>query len=147
MQYSEARYGRVFILRLQDGEVVHEVIEQFARDHGVERAAVILLGGADERSALIVGPEEGRSQHVRPMEHVLDAVHEAAGTGTIFPDEEGNPFLHLHAACGRGVSTVTGCVRRGVKVWHIMEVILFELTDTAAIRKTDPGLGFKLLAP
>jgi len=34
-----------------------------------------------------------------------------------------------------------------VKIWHIGEVILFELTDTPAIRKLDPQLGFKLLNP
>ena len=53
----------------------------------------------------------------------------------------------MHLACGREGSTVTGCVRTGVKIWQIGEVILFELTDTTAIRKVDPQLGFKLLSP
>ena len=78
------------------------------------------------------------------MTLVLDNVHEIAGTGTLFPDEEGKPVLHMHIACGRESATVTGCVRTGVKIWHIGEVILFELTDTPAIRKVDPQLGFKL---
>ena len=56
-------------------------------------------------------------------------------------------MLHLHIAAGRKDSTVTGCVRTGVKIWHIGEVILFELTDTPAIRKVDSRLGFKLLTP
>lgn len=30
MKYSEARPGRIFVLRLEDGEIVHEVIERFA---------------------------------------------------------------------------------------------------------------------
>ena len=42
---------------------------------------------------------------------------------------------------------MTGCVRTGVKIWHIGEVILFELTDTPATRTIDPQLGFKLLNP
>ena len=31
MRYAEARQGRVFTLRLEDGEVLHETIEGFAR--------------------------------------------------------------------------------------------------------------------
>ncbi len=79
------------------------------------------------------------------MEYVLDNVYEVTGTGTIFPDEKGNPILHMHISCGRKSSTVTGCIRNGVKVWQIMEVILFELIDTKALRTFDSNTGFKLL--
>jgi predicted DNA-binding protein with PD1-like motif len=81
------------------------------------------------------------------MEHILDNVHEISGTGTIFPNDEGNPVLHMHMACGRKSSAVTGCVRRGVKVWHTMEAILLELVDTKAARVLDAETGFKLLRP
>jgi predicted DNA-binding protein with PD1-like motif len=147
MKYSQATQGRIFIIRLEDGETVHQEIEQFARDHSIQAAALIIIGGADQGSKLVVGPEEGRVTPVVPMEHVLKNVHEIAGTGTLFPDDAGNPVLHMHMACGRGPSAVTGCVRTGVKVWHIMEVILFELIVTTAVRIFDPGTGFKLLKP
>ena len=147
MKYSQAKQGRVFVLRLEDGDVVHEEIERFARDHGIKAAALIIIGGADKGSKLVVGPEDGRASPVVPMEHVLDNVHEIAGTGTIFPDEEGHPVLHMHTACGRKSATVTGCVRRGVKVWYIMEVVLFELVDTTSVRAFDAETGFKLLKP
>ena len=101
----------------------------------------------DKGSNLVVGPKHSRKEPVEPMEHILDDAHEVAGTGTIFPDEENNPVLHMHIACGRKKSTITGCVRKGVKTWHILEVILFELTDTAARRVMDPKTGFKLLEP
>jgi predicted DNA-binding protein with PD1-like motif len=81
------------------------------------------------------------------MEHALDGVHEIAGTGTLFPDGDGNPVLHMHIACGRGASTVTGCVRRGVKTWHTLEVVLLELLGTPAARVLDPKTGFELLEP
>jgi predicted DNA-binding protein with PD1-like motif len=81
------------------------------------------------------------------MSHILDNVHEISGTGTIFPDEEGNPVLHMHAACGRKTSSITGCVRAGVKVWHVLEVILVELTGSNASRRLEPETGFKLLQP
>ncbi|MGA1790210.1 MAG: PPC domain-containing DNA-binding protein [bacterium] len=147
MRYSQAKQGRIFILRLEDGDVVHEVLEKFAQEHSVKAAALIIIGGADKGSRLVVGPREGRSTPVVPMERVLENVHEVAGTGTIFPDETGHPVLHMHMACGRESATVTGCVRRGVKVWHVMEVVLIELIDTGAARVLDDETGFKLLRP
>ncbi len=148
MKYSEAKLGRIFVIRLEDGEIVHEVIEAFALEHSIHAASLIILGGADEGSRLVVGPENGRgAPPVIPLERVLDDVREVTGTGTIFPDDEGNPILHLHMACGRNSSTITGCIRQGVRVWHVMEVSLFELTGTSARRLRDAATGFKFLVP
>jgi len=147
MKYSEARQGRVFIIRLEDGDIVHEEIEKFSREHSIKAASLIIIGGADKGSRLIVGPQDGRSNPVIPMEHILDNTHEIVGAGTIFPDEENKPVLHMHIAGGREKSTITGCVRKGVRVWHIMEAILFEIVDTSALRVTDPETGFKFLKP
>jgi len=147
MKYSQARIGRTFVLRLEDGEVLHDSIEQFAKMHSVKAGMLIAVGGADEGSTLVVGPEEAMSLPVRPMEHLLGGVHEIAGTGTLFPDEEDHPRLHMHIACGRGDRTITGCVRRGVKVWRILEIILTELVDTNARRVLDKETGFQVLHP
>ncbi len=147
MRYSEAQQGRTFIIRLEDGEIVHETLERFAAEKGIRAAALLILGGADKGSRLVVGPRESRSKPVMPMLHELYEAHEVTGTGTIFPDEDGVPLLHLHMACGREENTVTGCIREGVKVWHVMEVVMFELTGTSATRRPDPEIGFKLLKP
>ncbi|TLU85624.1 MAG: DNA-binding protein [Chlorobium sp.] len=147
MKYSEARQGRTFVIRLDDGEIVHEKLEQFARDLSITRASLIAMGGADKGSLLVVGPEESRAIPISIMTHELYDAHEIAGTGTIFPDEEGNPVLHMHMACGREENTVTGCVRRGVKVWLVMEIVLTELLDNTATRQPDSESGFKLLVP
>ena len=147
MKYSQAGQGRIFVIRLEDGDIVHEELERFARDKGIQAASLTIIGGADRDSKLVVGPEKGRSRTIVPMEHVLDNVHEIAGVGTIFPDATGHPSLHLHMACGREDDAVAGCARLGVKVWHVMEVILFELLDTTAHRALDSETGFELLAP
>jgi predicted DNA-binding protein with PD1-like motif len=147
MKFSEARQGRVFVLRLEDGEIVHETVEKFALENEVNAAAVIILGGADRGSRLVVGPEDGRSEKVRPMGTVLGEVHEMTGTGSIFPDEKGNPKLHMHISAGRNERSLTGCVRNGVKVWLIAEIIIFELVNSSATRKLDWSSGFELLVP
>jgi len=147
MKYSEARQGRIFVVRLEDGDIVHEEIERFAKEQSITAAVLIAVGGADSGSKLVVGPDQGRTSPILPLEHILDNVHEIAGTGTIFPDGKGNPILHMHMACGRKASTATGCVRSGVKVWHVMEIILIELVDTTATRVLEPETGFELLQP
>ena len=147
MKYSEAKQGRIYIIRLEDGDIIHEEIEKFANKKSIKAAALTIIGGADKDSKLIVGPEHGRTESITPMEHILNNVNEIVGTGTIFPNEKGEPKLHMHIACGREDSTVTGCVRNGVRTWHILEVILFELIDTGAVRVLDPITGFALLNP
>lgn len=145
MKFSECKPGRIFVLCLENGDIVHQEIEQFASDHSIAAASLIIIGGADKDSTLIVGPEQENEIPVTSMEYVLENVHEIAGAGTLFPDDQGTPVLHMHMACGRESSTRTGCVRRGVKVWHIMEVILFELLESKGKRVFDPGTGFTLL--
>lgn len=147
MRFSTAKQGRVFILRLEDGEIVHEVIEQFAKDQTIKAATVLVVGGADDGSSLVVGPEDGRSVPVSPMTATLTKAHEVTGTGTIFPDETGQPLLHMHMACGRNNTTTTGCIRAGVKTWYVLEVIISELIDCSATRQVEQPLGIKLLQP
>ncbi len=148
MKFSQSQLGRVFILRLEDGEIVHECIERFAAEHGIAHAALTMHGGADRGSVLVVGPREDRGPPpIAPQTAVLDNVHEVVGTGTLFPDEKGVPILHVHLACGRGENTVTGCIRTGVKTWHVLEVVLVELLGSTARRLPDPTTGFELLVP
>ena len=147
MKYSTARPGRVFVLRLEHGEILHETVERFARAKKIRAGTVIALGGADQGSRLVVGPERARGRPVKPMELVLSGVHELAGVGAIFPNARGEPLLHLHAACGRKGLTRTGCVRRGVRTWHVLEVVISELTGSPARRMPDPDTGFELLEP
>jgi predicted DNA-binding protein with PD1-like motif len=147
VKYANARLGRALVLRLEDGDVVHESIEEAARAESITRAAVLLLGGADDGSRVVVGPEESRADDIVPMERVLRGAHEVAGVGTIFPDESGQPVLHLHAAFGRDDQVVAGCIRRGVLTWVVGEAIVIELLDSAAARRLDAATGFELLDP
>lgn len=145
MKTTEARPGRILICRLEDGDILHESIERAAQKHGITRALCFFVGGADSGSRLVVGPEQGRAATIVPMTTTLDNVFEAAGVGTVFPDEHGRPKLHMHAACGRGSDTRTGCVRAGVDVWLVGEVVVLEILDCTARRRLDSESGFELL--
>ena len=147
MKYSQARQGRIFIIRLEHGEVLSEQLEQFAAEKSIKAAALIAVGGAGKGSKLVAGPEDGSHHPVTPIEYILKDVHEITGTGTIFCNNEGDPVSHIHLACGRKNSTKTGCTRQGVKVWEVMEVIVFELIDTEARRLYEEKTGLELLNP
>jgi len=146
MKYSEARQGRVFVIRLETGDRLPDTIEKFAADNGIQRGMCIIVGGAGP-GRLVVGPEDSKKMPVIPMLHEIKEVHEIAGVGTIFPDENDNPKLHMHAALGRKGNSRTGCVRKGVDIWNLGEVILIELIDNSSIRKKDSLTGFEFLEP
>lgn len=143
MQAAEGTIGRVFVLRLEDGDRIPECIERFAAERGVKRAQVSMLGGLGGGS-LVVGPEDGAAEKITPMTTPLNAVYEAAAVGTLFPDESGAPRLHMHAALGRGEAPLTGCVRKGVDVWKLGEVVILEIIGGMR-RVVDPAFGFEVL--
>ena len=147
MRYTEGISGRTFVIRLENGEILHKEIEKFALEKKIRAANVKVVGGVDKESVLVVGPEEGRAKKIVPMELILDNVYEATGVGTIFPNAKGEPVLHMHIACGRKDKTITGCVRRGVKVWHVLEVVIQEILNCNSKRILEKNTGFELLQP
>jgi len=145
MHFTEAKLGRIFVLRLHDGECLHEVIEAFAAEQNISAALCFFLGGAKAESRVVVGPKDGEVLPPEPMVTLLRGVHEACGVGTIFMDEASKPKLHMHASFGRNEQTVTGCVRMGVDVWQIGEVVIIELAGAKAKRAADKKTGFEFL--
>lgn len=145
MQYSEGSIGRIFTIRLEDGDQVPVCIEQFAKDHEIKAGLCTLIGGIDKGN-IVVGPKDGNEFPPDPMLHAIDAAHEAAAIGTIFPGENGEPVLHMHAALGREGKTRTGCIRPGLDIWLVGEVVIIEILNTDMLRKKDPKSGFALLA-
>ena len=137
----------MFIIRLEQGEVIQEVLERFVEEKGIKAAALILVGAADKGSRIVVGPQDADARPVVPLGYTLTDVHEMTGSGTLFPDEEGHMMLHVHAAFGRDGKATMGCIRRGVVVWQILEVVMIELLGSEAVRKKDTPTGFELLEP
>ncbi|MFC2008264.1 PPC domain-containing DNA-binding protein [Chloroflexota bacterium] len=144
MKASEGRLGRVFVIRLEDGDVLPECIERFAEDKGISVGHVILVGGIGE-GEVVVGPRDSEERPPEPMLLPVDGAHEVVGVGVVAPDEKGKPVLHMHAALGRAGQTMTGCLRPGVTTWLVGEVIIYEIVGTDAVRARDKETGFELL--
>lgn len=146
MKACEGQSGRIFVLRLEDGDVVPQCIEQFALGNKIGLAQVILLGGVTD-GQIVVGPRRSDELPPRPMLLPVDAAHEVMGVGILATGTDGKPNLHIHGALGRSGQTVTGCLRMGVKTWLIGEAVVIEIKGATAARVKDPASGFALLEP
>lgn len=144
MQYREGKLGRVFILRLEEGEPLNDSIEIFAREKQVSHGLAFFLGGSADGSQVVVGPEANRDKII-PMIHPLQGEQEMLALGTLIPNEDGEPVLHMHGAAGREGRATVGCTRAGVNVWLIGEVVLLEILGADSARRQKDATGFQLL--
>jgi len=144
MKSSEGRLGRVFVLRLEDGDRVPDCIERFAAEKGIAVGHVVLIGGIG-RGEVVVGPRRSDVLPPEPMLLPVDGAHEVVGVGVLAPNEAGRPVLHIHGALGRSGSTLTGCLRPGVTTWLVGEAIIYEILGASVSRSHDPASGLNLL--
>jgi len=144
MKACEGHVGRVFVVRLEDGDMVPACIERFAAEKGIKVGHVILIGGIGG-GQVVVGPRNSEEMPPDPMLLPVDGAHEVAGVGIIAPDKEGKPVLHIHAALGRAGQTLTGCLRPGVTTWLVGEAIIYEILGADCARLPDPKSGFNLM--
>jgi predicted DNA-binding protein with PD1-like motif len=146
MIYSEGKIGRVFVIRLEDGDKLPDSIEKFAEEHKIKVGQAVLIGGIGSGD-VVVGPRLNRTMPPDPMVRGLDGVHEVVGVGVLVPDKDDKPSFHIHAALGRAGFTVTGCLRKGVDTWLVGEVVLYEILGIDMARLPDEASSFDLLRP
>jgi predicted DNA-binding protein with PD1-like motif len=144
MQAGEGKIGRVFIIRLEDGDMLPGCLEEFARKKGVKNGFVLLVGGIGG-GQIVVGPRYSDIMPPDPMLIPVDGAHEVVAVGVLAPGEDGEIVLHIHGALGRSGQTKTGCLRPGVSTWLVGEAIMYEITGVNARRVKDARSGFALL--
>lgn len=147
MKYSEGNIGRVFVIRLEDGDWLPQSLEDLAKDKEVKRGICLLVGGVKGGGTIVAGPSQEDILPIETINKMVNGIHEVAAVGTIFPDENGIPKVHMHAALGRDQETITGCIRLGIETWKIGEVILLEIINNNAHRAKEATTGFELLEP
>ena len=143
LKSKELGRGRVFVLSLSTGESIKDSVESFCRSHDIACARLSILGGVQAGSTFVVGPHlvDGKeTAPISPMTYTTDAPTEFAGVGTVFPNEKGEPVMHLHGTLGRNGTSVTGCFRQDARAWLTLEVMLEELIGEGVVRKFDDAL-------
>jgi uncharacterized protein len=144
MKASEGKLGRVFIIRLDDGDIIPDCIEKFAAEKQVSAGYAVMVGDI-RNGQVMVGPRTDGLVKPEPMLLPIDGAHEVVAAGILAPDSVGKPVLHIHGALGRSGSTMTGCLRYGVSTWLVAELVLFEIIGADVVRLKDEISGFNLL--
>ena len=134
MQYTEGQIGRIFVVRIDDGEDMLVALRQFVREKGIRAGSVVFLGALMD-GKMVTGPEE---PVIPPVPHwvFFEGGWEVFGVGTIYPAEEG-PHIHFHASVGRSGHALTGCLREKAVAYLIVEAIIYEITGLSARHEFD----------
>jgi len=134
MQYTEGQLGRIFVVRIDNGEDMLVSLRQFIDDKSI-RAGSILFLGALMNGRMVTGPEE---PVIPPVPHfvMFEGGWEVFGVGTIYSGD-GGPHIHYHASVGRSGHALTGCLREKAITYLIVEAVIFEFTGLSARREFD----------
>ncbi|MFZ0006542.1 MAG: PPC domain-containing DNA-binding protein [Methanoregula sp.] len=141
MEYSEGRLGRVFVLRIDDGEDLLAVTQKFLQDKSV-RSGTILFLGALRKGRMVTGPEEPT---IPPEPHYImfEGGWEMVGLGTISQGDDA-PAIHFHASVGRAGHALTGCLRDMAITYIVAEVVILEFSGCNIHRRLDEKMGVPL---
>jgi uncharacterized protein len=134
MQYTEGQLGRVFVVRIDDGEDMLVSLREFISDKDIQAGSITFLG-ALMNGRMVTGPEE---PVIPPVPHfvMFEGGWEVFGIGTIYPGE-GGPHIHYHASVGRSGHALTGCLREKATTYLIIEAVIMEFTGLKARREFD----------
>jgi predicted DNA-binding protein with PD1-like motif len=141
MQYTEGQIGRVFIVRIDDGEDMLLSLRQFILDKNIQTGSIHFLG-ALMNGRMVTGPEE---PVIPPVPHfvMFEGGWEVFGVGTIYTGE-GGPHIHYHASVGRSGHALTGCLREQAVTYLIVEAVIMEFTGITARREFDEKMQLHL---
>jgi predicted DNA-binding protein with PD1-like motif len=142
MDYRKGSIGRIFTIRFDEGDLFLEELLTIIAEEKIKSGWFHVLGGLREAD-VVTGPKKP----VMPPEPVWSEVRgarEVMGTGSIFWDGD-EPKIHLHAAMGHHGDTLTACVRKGTKVYLVLEVIVLEISGIDASRPWYDKGGFNRL--
>jgi len=141
MQYTEGQIGRVFVVRIDDGEDMLLSLRQFIIDKNIQAGSIHFLG-ALMNGRMVTGPEE---PVIPPVPHfvMFEGGWEVFGIGTVYPGE-GGPHIHYHASVGRSGHALTGCLREKATTYLIVEAVIMEFTGLSARREFDEKMQLNL---
>ena len=145
MKAIEGKIGRVFVIRLEDGDMLPGTLEKFAEKKGIKNGFVLLIGGIGS-GQIVVGPRYSDEMPPDPVLLPIDGAHEVVAVGILAPGEDGRIVLHIHGSLGRSGQTKTGCLRPGVSTWLVGEAIMYEIMGVNVRRIKDKESGFELLS-
>lgn len=146
MKAAEGRLGRVFVVRLEEGDIIPRCLEEYAWEKNIKVALVTMISGIGEGN-VVSGPKESNKMPIDPIITAVEGAHEMVAAGLIASDEEGKPKLHIHGVLARSGKVMGGCLRMGVKTWLVGEVVIIEILGVEGKRILDKKSNYPLFTP
>jgi predicted DNA-binding protein with PD1-like motif len=132
----EAKYGRVYILRLNTGADAYQAIQQFAKDKNIRFGKIhaSFMGGFQPAKMLVWAPDkqDPDNWHNESILTVHNMGMLSSMSGIIHPriiDGREEPFPAIHMVIGGAwdVPTIGGHLAEGTIVKGVLEVFITEL--------------------
>lgn len=142
MEYRAGNIGRIFIVRFDHGDDIHEKLKEFALAENIVCASVNVLGAVGS-GEMVTGPK-GPSLPAEPNWSSIEGEWEALAFGLLI-ENNGDKSVHLHSALGRQDMTKTGCVRKNIKAFITVEAVVTEILNVKASKYFDGKSGCNLL--
>ena len=141
MQYSEGQLGRVFVVRIDDGEDFLATIQTFVLEKEIQAGSILFLG-ALRNGRMVTGPEK---PVIPPEPHyvIFDGGWETFGIATIYLGDKG-PSIHYHTSVGRAGHALTGCLREKATTYLLIEAVILEFTGLKIRRTYDEKMQVNL---
>lgn len=126
MEYQRGNLGRVFMIRFDHEEDILENLKDLVKKENVRTGWFQLLGGM-RSGEVVTGPEAPTVPPV-PVIQNIDQAQEVIATGSILWNDE-DPVLHVHGGMGSKAGAMIGCLRKDLKVYLLIEAVVFEFTN------------------
>mgnify|MGYP001154405092 CR=1 FL=1 len=142
MEYFSTReIGRVFVLRLDQGDLVLDSIKELIAREGIKDAVVVSAIGTLDRCTLHMVMTTGYPP-VEHFEHWEDEPLELASIDGIIAD--GEP--HLHAVVSDSEKAYSGHLEEGCRVLYLAEIVIVEINSLNLTRVRNERNILKLIS-
>lgn len=142
MEYFSTReIGRVFVLRLDQGDLVLDSIKELIAREGIKDAVVVSAIGTLDRCTLHMVMTTGYPP-VEHFEHREDEPLELASIDGIIAD--GEP--HLHAVVSDSEKAYSGHLEEGCRVLYLAEIVIVEINSLNLTRVRNEKNILKLIS-
>ena len=143
MEYTEAKRGRIFVARIDDGEDIIAELKNIIIKENI-KAALVQLIGASSKSKAVLGPHK-KEYPPNPYWWEFDDAREILATGIMAWDED-EPKLNLHSGIGHHNEAKIGCIRTESTVYITIEAVIQEIIAPGLSRKPDERYNASLLS-
>jgi hypothetical protein len=136
--------GRRFILKISQGENIHESLKNFAKEADVKNAMLVSAVGS-VTDVRFRGIKTGATL---PLTNARMTIHQMAGplellglSGNIFPDENDEADVHLHTMVSKASGEVFGGHLFDAKVFASCELVVTEIIVSGIERHLSKSAG------